>query len=149
MTIEGISGSGLGPQGIGGAPPGAAASELVRLGAPAGGTLLEQVRAAAAGVAAAVGRGGDVLGSARVETALLGFAREVRALHIGCPDIPESARDLAVAAALAAGNRDADALPNIGFDAADRLVATLEGAARALSADLSPSLFPPAGKQGV
>lgn len=144
MSIEGVT-SGLAPQVVGTAPAaGGSRVDLARLGEPAGGPLLEQARGAGAALAAELGRAGDAVATARLEDAVLGFAREVRALHIGCPDVPATARERAVDAAVAAGARDAAALPSVGLDAVDRLVTVLDGAARALVDFPAPPLVGPA-----
>ena len=115
-------------------------ARLGRLGLPEAGPLSTQAREAGSTIAAALGRGGEAVVTARLEQAALGFAREARALAIGCPDLPERERDGMVDAALAAGARHVAALPAVRLDDADRIVALLEGAARTLGEVPAPPL---------
>lgn len=123
---------------------GAAVSDLGRLGDPARGPLLAQARDAGAALSASIDKAGDAVTTGRLEKAALGFAREVRAMTVGCPDLTPGAIVDAAQAALAAGARDADALPSIGLNEADRLGAMLDHAARALAATPTPLLYVPA-----
>ena len=92
---------------------------------------------------AGLGRAGDTVAIARLEAATLDFARGVRALHIGCPDISSNDREAAVEAALAAGEQQATAMPSVGLDAVDRFVTVLDIATQMLGEPLAPALYQP------
>ena len=140
MSVEGLSSVGALQPSLPASGAGASSADLARLSEPAGGPLVVQARDTAQALAARLGRAGDAVATAKLEGAVLGFAREVRSLHVGQPDVPAVTRREAVDAALAAGAQDAAALPSVGLDAVDRLVTTLDGAARALGQQLGPPL---------
>lgn len=103
--------------------------------------LREQAQSAGKLLAAGLRCAGDAVATGRLEAAALDFAREVRALHIGSPDVALANREHMINAALAVGQERAAALSSVGLNAVDRAAATLDIAAQTLGETLAPALY--------
>lgn len=87
----------------------------------------------------------NLVATARLEAAALGFVREARALAIGAIDRSFAEIDRLVADAVRQGEQTAAALPAISFDDSDRATVALSTAARIIAdtpaLPLVPSTF--------
>ncbi len=82
----------------------------------------------------------DTIGATRLETAMLDFAREAKALRIGNPSAATSLID----EALAAGVGKSAALPEVGLKALDHATTVFAEAARSLAKTPAAPLYDPA-----
>jgi hypothetical protein len=113
------------------------ASAAAGITGPLGATVNDYSKA----LSAALGGANDRVSSARLDGAMLDFAREAKALTIGNPDAAPGDLKAVIDSATEFGEAKVNALPDVGFTALDRAVTFFSEAAQALSSQPSLPLF--------
>ncbi len=118
----------------------AAFSNVARAAGLIDGPLAATVQKLSEQFATAAGGANDMIGAAHLETAMLDFAREAKALRIGNPYAAESLID----EALAAGVAKFASMPDVGLNALDHATTVFAEAARSLAEAPAAPLYDPA-----
>lgn len=115
--------------------------EGARAAASVDGALAPSVKSLSAILVGALGDGGNRVGSAQFEAAMLDFAREAKAMMIGNPDLGSAAARAIVDQAIEAGAVKSAALPDVGLTRIDFATTLFAEAARTLSATPTTPLY--------
>jgi hypothetical protein len=116
---------------------GAIFADLARASSMIEGPLAATVKGLSVRLATEAGGANDTIGGARLETAMLDFAREAKALRIGNPGAATPVIDKA----LAAGMAKSVSLPEVGLNALDHATTVFAEAARNLAATPAAPLY--------
>ena len=148
MSIEAVSLSLVGNAALGAvandmtAQRGVPFADVARAAATTDGSLSATIKGLSAQLSAALGSPSDKIGATRLETAMLDFAREAKALRIGVP----RAAGPVIDGAFGAGVRKSMAMPDVGLSALDHATMIFAAAARTLAATPAAPLYDPAAR---
>jgi hypothetical protein len=126
-----------------GAAISAGLTEIARAAITIDGALGATVKGFSETLVNALNGAGNRVGGAQLESAMLDFAREAKALAIGNPDATGDDVRMIVNAAIDAGAAKSDSLPDVGLTLLDRATTFFAEAAHRLSATPPAPLFDP------